>query len=57
VRALRAPEAGGLSPAPSCGKRVALGGPFVLELVFGVGSADPTKGTTMQPLGHAPTPL
>ena len=26
---------------------MALGGPFALELVFGVGSADPTKGTTM----------
>jgi hypothetical protein len=26
---------------------VALGGPFALELVFGVGLADPTKGTTM----------
>lgn len=26
---------------------MALGGPFVLESVFGVGSADPAKGTTM----------
>ncbi len=27
--------------------RVALGGPFALESMFGVGSADPAKGTTM----------